>query len=198
MTMLHPFMPFITEEIWHQLKDRKDGEDCVISSYPTAQSFDDQLTKDFDKITDVITKVRDIRAKNNVSKTLAVPLFVEKSEGAETLYQREGVKALISKIANLSSFEFVGGGLENTISFLSGTEKYFLKLELEIDEAAQRERLTKELEHAQGFVNSVMKKLSNERFVNNAPAAVVEKERKKLSDGQQKIKILKEGLDKLN
>ena len=198
MTILHPFMPFVTEEIWHQLRDRKDGEDCVVSDYPKAQSFDNELIGRFEKIKDVITKVRDIRVKNNMSPKETLTLFVEEGDRAKDLYSIDGMNALVCKMANLSAFEFTSSEVENSVSFLSGTEKYFVELNLEIDEAAERERLMKELEHAEGFLISVKKKLSNERFVSGAPAAVVEKERKKLSDGEEKIKILKENLEKLN
>ena len=198
MTVLHPFMPFVTEEIWHQLKERNDGDDCVISKYPASQTFDNELISKFEKAKDVITKLRDIRKKNNVAWKEQLSLFVENSNRAKDLYGLDGLNALICKMANLSSFEFTEEEVENSVSFLSGTENYYVELNLEIDTEAERERLNKELEHARGFVNSVMKKLNNERFVNGAPAAVVEKEKKKLSDGEEKIKILEESLAKLN
>ena len=198
MTALHPFMPFITEEIWHQLRHRIDGDDCVISNYPESQSFDNELISKFEKAKDVITKVRDIRKKNGMAMKEELSLFVEEGDRARDLYNLNGLKALICKMANLLEFSFTEKEIENSVSFLSGTENYFVELELEIDADAERERLSKELEHAKGFVNSVMKKLSNERFVSGAPAAVVEKEKQKLSDGEEKIKILEESLAKLN
>lgn len=198
MTILHPFMPFVTEEIWHQLKDRKDGEDCVVSKYPSAQPFDNELIERFEKVKDVITKVRDIRVKNNLSPKEALTLFVEQSDRAKDLYDLKGLNSLICKMANLSAFNFTTIEVENSVSFLSGTENYYVELNLEIDIEAERERLSKELDYAKGFIISIKKKLSNERFVSGAPAAVVEKERKKLSDGEEKIKILEESLAKLN
>ncbi len=198
MTVLHPFMPFVTEEIWHQLRDRKAGEDCVISNYPQPQSFDDALINKVEKAKDVISKVREIRQKNGIGWAEPLSLFAEKSKRTEELYQLDGLINLIKKMAMLSSFEFTEKEVENTVSFLSGTENYYIELNLEIDVEAERERLTKELEHAKGFLNSVIKKLSNDRFVSGAPAAVVEMEKKKLSDGEEKIKILEDSLAKLN
>ena len=197
MTALHPFMPFLTEEIWHQLRERNEGDDCIVSTYPKPKTYSDELINKFEKAKDVITKIKDIRKKNGIAWKETLPLFVESSERAKELYKLDGLDALICKMANLSAFKFTDTEVEGSLSFLSGTESYYVELQLEIDEDAERERLNKELEHARGFVNSVMKKLSNERFVSGAPSAVVEKEKQKLSDGEEKIKILKESIAKL-
>jgi len=198
MTVLHPFMPFVTEEIWHQLRERNDGEDCVISEYPSTQSFDNELIEGFEKVKDVISKVRDLRIKNNISLKESLPLFVEESGRAKDLYNIDGLDVLVCKMANLSSFKFTDIEVEGSVSFLSGTENYYIELNLEINIEAERERLSKELNYARGFIIPIKKKLSNERFVSGAPAVVVEKEKKKLSDGEEKIKILEESLAKLN
>jgi len=197
MTLLHPFMPFVTEEIWHQLRERKEGEDCIVSSYPEAGKFDDLLIQTIEKAKDVVAKVRDTRNNNGIKMKEPMKLFVEKSPGSQALLKEEGLKEMISKMADLSALDFTEVEPENTVSFLSGTEKYFVEINKEIDPEAERERIGKELEHAKGFVASVEKKLSNERFVNKAPAPVVERERKKLADGQEKIRILEENLAKL-
>ncbi len=198
MTVLHPFMPFVTEEIWHQLRDRKAGEDCVVSQYPQVGKFDEKLIGKFEKAKDVISKVREIRSKNNIAWKEALSLFVEKSDRATELYKTAGLKAMISKMANLSSFGFTDKEVDNSVPFLSGTENYYVELNQQVDTEAERNRLQQELEYAQGFVNAQLKKLSNERFVNNAPTDVVEKEKKKLSDGEERIKILEESLRRLN
>ena len=108
-----------------------------------------------------------------------------------------GLKEMIIKMANLEVLEFTKDEIENSVSFLSGKDKFFLELDQEINIEEERERLQKELERYQGFVQSVMKKLGNERFVNNAPAPVVDKERQKLADGESKIRSLEEALGQL-
>ena len=197
MTILHPLMPFVTEEIWHQLRERQEGEDCVISQYPKAGTINEVLIKDFEVIKDIISKVRDIRQKNNLKKSEPLKVFVQSSESATAFFELFGAKELVQKMAVLSSLEMVEQEPANAVSFIAGTEKYYVELNLEIDESAERERILKELDYNKGFLNSVEKKLSNERFVSNAPAAVVEKERKKQADAKAKIAILEESLAKL-
>lgn len=198
MTLLHPFMPFVTEEIWHQLKTRSEGEDCIISQYPNAQTYDQHLINDFATAQDIVAKIRDARNSNGLKQKELLQLFIQESESTKTTFQREGLGNIIQKMAYLSELNFTQSEVDNSVAFLSGTGQYFLAINKTIDVTAERERLVKELEYAQGFVRSVEKKLSNERFVNNAPAAVVDKERKKLSDGQERIKRLEENLGNLN
>ncbi|MEM0993062.1 MAG: class I tRNA ligase family protein, partial [Bacteroidota bacterium] len=199
MTMLHPFMPFVTEEIWHQLKERKQGEDCIVSTYPKADSYDQAMIEKVEKAKELTAKVREIRNTKGLSPKEALPLFVHQTDASTSLYELVGLKAMIVKMANLTDLSFTDADeLDSTIAFLSGTEKYFLEVQLTIDVAAERAKLQKELTHQRGFLKGVEKKLSNERFVNNAPAAVVEKERKKLADGQARVKILEESLASLN
>jgi valyl-tRNA synthetase len=197
MTILHPFMPFVTEEIWQQLKERQEGDDCVISQYPIAGEFDKELISKVEKAKDVTTKIREIRQKNGVKNADKMTLFVENSEGAKTLFALDGIKEMISKMAGLSAVNFTDTEPENAVNFVSGTEKYFVPVEKKIDKEAEREKLEKELKHAKGFVFGIEKKLSNERFVNNAPPAVVEKERQKMADGKERIRILEESLASL-
>jgi valyl-tRNA synthetase len=197
MTVLHPFMPFISEEIWHQLKDRPEGEDCVISKYPQATAFDKDLIDKMEKIKDVITKIRDTRAKNSISSNEALALFVEDSARSKALYTTDGLEAIIRKMANLSSLNFTSEEVPGCVSFLSGTENYFLELDITVDVETELIRLKEELNYSEGFTSSVRKKLSNERFVSGAPAAVVDKEKAKLADGEEKIKILLEQIKKL-
>ncbi len=198
MSALHPLMPFVTEEIWHQLRDRKEGEDCMMSKYPVAGKVDKDLLKSFEGLKDIISKVREIRQKNNLKKSESLQLFVQESKSATAFFKLKGAKELLEKIAVLDSLTFVKEEPANTVSFISGTEKYYVQLNLEIDEAAEKEKFEKELAYNKGFLESVNKKLSNERFVNNAPAAVVEKEKQKQADALAKIQILEESLAKLN
>ena len=197
MILLHPFMPFITEELWHQLRDREDGDDCTNSSWLKEADFDTDLLKNVAKAQDVITNIRNQRSKNGLSPKVALEAYVEAGEGAKALFADERIKAMIIKMANLSSLEITSGDVENGVSFLSGTEKYYLVIEKEIDVEAERKRLEGDLKKAKGFLIGVRKKLGNKRFVDNAPAAVVAKEKQKLADGEARLKIIEESLAKL-
>ncbi|MEL6720754.1 MAG: valine--tRNA ligase, partial [Bacteroidota bacterium] len=179
-------------------KERDKGEDCIISNYPKAQSFDKNIIEKVERAKEVTAKVREIRNTKGISPKEALSLYVQESPNSLALYELSGLKAMIEKMANLAGLYFTSmEDVESSIGFVSGTEKYFLEVELTIDVEAEREKLQKELDHQRGFVKGVEKKLSNERFVNNAPAAVVDKERKKLADGQERIKILEESLASL-
>lgn len=197
MTVLHPFMPFITEEIWHGLKVRAKGEDCIVSAYPKAQAFDEAFIQVIEQGKELVTKIRETRNKHGIKAQEPLKLFMENGPSAEKLLHTPGWVETIKKMAVLEALELVEQEPENTISFLSGTANYFLELNIEVDLEAEREKLEKELAYFQGFVKSVEKKLSNERFVSGAPEQVVERERQKLADGYAKIKILQENLANL-
>ena len=197
LILLHPFMPFITEEIWHQMREREDGDDCTNSTWLEEADFDNDILKKVAKAQEVITNVRNQRSKNGLSPKLALEAFVEAGDGAKALFADSRIKAMIMKMANLSSLEMTSGDVENGVGFVSGTEKYYLVIEREIDVDAERKRLEADLKKAKGFLIGVGKKLSNERFVNNAPDAVLAKERQKQADGEARLKIIEESLAKL-
>lgn len=197
MTALHPFMPFVTEEIWHNLKERKAGEDCIMSAYPQAKAYDKKLIKKVEKAKEVVSSVRDVRNNNGIKMKDLLNVYAQESSGTKALLAQSGLEAMITKMANLESLTFTDSEIENGVSFLCGTDKFYVELNQEIDTAEECKRLKKDLEYYQGFLVSVRKKLGNERFVNNAPAAVVDKERQKLADGEEKIRQLEEGLAQL-
>jgi valyl-tRNA synthetase len=197
MAALHPFMPFVTEEIWHQLRRRREGNDCIVTAYPTAGRVDKDLIIKVEKAKDAITKIRDARSGKGVSPKEPLKLLVQNTNSAQDMYSLKGLAGLLQKMGNLSELSLTDQEPSNAVAFISGTEKYFLEMDIQIDQKAERERLTKELEYNRGFVASVEKKLSNERFVSGAPAQVVDNERKKLADGLEKIRILEEALGKL-
>ncbi|RMF20419.1 MAG: valine--tRNA ligase [Bacteroidetes bacterium] len=197
MTLLHPFMPFVTEEIWQQLRERGPGEDCIVSPYPETGAFDEALLQKMDAARDLVTKCRELRNNQGIPQKEALRLFGRKGSPAEAWFQLEGLAELVRKMANLSAIEWVEEEPPQALAFLTGTEKFFLEVNTAIDVAAECEKAAKELEYYRGFVASVSKKLANERFVQNAPEAVVERERKKLADGQEKIRILEETLKRL-
>ncbi|RMG80218.1 MAG: valine--tRNA ligase [Bacteroidetes bacterium] len=197
MTLLHPFMPFVTEEIWQQLRPRTAGDDCVVSHYPTPGDYDENLIERVDKAKEVTAKIREIRQQNGIKNAEKLRLFVENSPGAEALFQLDGIADMIAKMAGLESVEFTDTKPDNAVSFLAGTEKYFVPVNKTIDKDAEREKILKDLDRARNFVAGIEKKLGNERFVNNAPPAVIERERKKLADGLERIRILEERLKNL-
>ena len=187
--MLHPFMPFITEELWQALYDRKPGESIMRAELhlPAATDADRQLCADFETVKEIVTAIRAVRSQKNIAPK-------EKLTLEKTGEQGEGLSAAIIKMANLSAINVVSEKSKGSASFLVGTTEYAVPLGNLIDLDAERKKLESELEHLQGFLASIEKKLSNERFVQNAPAAVVEMERKKLQDTQSKIAAIRENL----
>lgn len=197
MTLLHPFMPFVTEEIWHQLRSRTPGDDCVVSTYPKAGPFDEQLIAQIDQARAIVAGVRDIRNTKGLKMKEELQVGLQSTDSARAFLATAGIKPMIQKMAFLSDLVLYQEEPDNAVPFLAGREKVFVRLNQEIDTDAERERLEKDLAYYQGFVEKVKKKLANERFVNNAPAAVVDKERQKLADGEAKIKNLEEALSAL-
>jgi valyl-tRNA synthetase len=196
MLILHPFMPFITEELWANLKDRAEGDDCTISTWPKGGAFDEKFLYQVERMKDVVSCVRDIRAKNQLQKYELLEAMVKNSDAAKAFLAIPGMHDTIIKTAALASLTPTDEDVDAT-SFLAGTEQYFIIFEKEVNVEEECARLTKELERHRGFVVGIEKKLSNEKFVQNAKPEVVESERKKLADGLEKIKLLEEELAKL-
>jgi valyl-tRNA synthetase len=197
-TLLHPFMPFITEEVWHMLQERAEGEDCIMSQNPVFAAHDTDVLKDVEIIYDIAKNVRDIRNKNGVKQREELELSIFSSDGIERLSENKGWMGLVSKLAVLKSIEVVEKEVDNSLSFIIGTNKFFIELDQEIDVEAELVSLKEKLIYEEGFVASVNKKLDNERFVNNAPEAVVANEKKKLADGMDRIAKIKESIAKLS
>lgn len=197
MVALHPFMPFITEEIWHQLKVQPEGNDCCLQPYPTTSDADTALIAQVESAKDIIGKIRDIRNQNQIKPRDPLAVVAQKSANATALFATSGLPEMVVKLANLSELSFADTEPENAKSFISGTEKYYVVLSKEIDVEAEIQKLATELQYQQGFAQSVQNKLSNERFVNGAPAQVIENERKKLADAQTRIGILEESIARL-
>jgi valyl-tRNA synthetase len=197
MTVLHPYMPFVTEEIWHLLKERKEGEDCVISVYPKVGKYDAELIQSFDSLKDIVSNIRELRTKNGLKKHEALMVYAQDSKTVQVLLSKKGIKETICKMAVLSDIELTNDTPDNGVAFISGTDTFYVIIEKEIDVAAELEKATKDLDYQKGFLNTVMKKLGNERFVNNAPDAVVNNENKKKADAEEKIRQLEELIGRL-
>ena len=191
LKMLHPFTPFITEELWQNIKERKDGETIMYAESPKPYKYDRQVIVDFNVAASAVTEVRALRAKKNISPKEPLPLKVKGAFPAS-------MAPVIEKMANVKSIETVkdfGDGAGE--SFLAGTVQFFVPLEGMIDAEAEKAKIEAEIARYEGFLKGVNAKLANERFVANAPAAVVENERKKQSDATQKLASLRERLAKL-
>lgn len=191
--MLHPFMPFLTEEIWHVLKERKEGETLCLQSWPSAAESDGKLLADFDQAAAIVNGIRNIRASKNISFKDQIELVAPFGDGIPKRFE-----ALIVKLGNISSI--IKEGVSDVVgfSFLAGKYEMHIPAGDSIDVEAEIEKVKTDLDYQKGFLNSVMKKLSNERFVSGAPAAVVDGERKKQADAEAKIKALEERLAALS
>ncbi|HAH38351.1 MAG TPA: valine--tRNA ligase, partial [Algoriphagus sp.] len=192
LKILHPFMPFISEEIWHQIKERSVEDSLILAEWPEVKSFNTKITEEAAQIFEVVSQIRNLRASKGMSPKEALDLSINTQR--PELYTR--FQAVLEKLANLSSLNFASK-VENAMSFVVKADECFVPMGDSIDVEEEKAAIQKELEYTKGFLNSVMKKLSNERFVAGAPAQVVENEKKKQADAEAKIKALEESLEKL-
>ncbi|UTW61008.1 valine--tRNA ligase [bacterium SCSIO 12741] len=183
MRLLHPFMPFLTEEVWHQITDRENQDCVVINAWPEAGPVNEELNKHFAAMTDVTSEIRTFRKKQNLASHKPLSLFVKADKLPE-------VNELLAKLNNLETMEAQSESPEKAFTFVSGALEYAIPMEGAVDLEAELAKIESELGYARGFLKSVEKKLSNERFVQNAPEQVVASERKKQADAQAKIEAL--------
>ncbi len=194
MQVLHPFMPFVTEEIWSLLRNRKENEYCIISKYPKAGEINKNTLANADRIFELINKIRGFRNENNLSPKEALELNILSTD--ENLHLQWESK--IIKLANISSFNFIKSPMEGAKQLVIKTDEYYIPHQADINVEEEKEKINKELAYTKGFLNSVVAKLSNERFVQNAKADILEKENAKRLDAEAKIKALEEALSRLN
>lgn len=191
LRLLHPFMPFITEELWQHLAERKEGESIMYASLPVAGQFDEHLLSDMDVAKEIIAGVRTVRLQKNLPNKETLPLQVVGGKASVPCV------SVVKKMANLSDISESDTKDATSVSFLVGTVEYAVPFGGNIDIDAELKKLESELAYNEGFLQSVLKKLGNEKFVNNAPAKVIEMERKKQSDAEAKIAMLKESISAL-
>jgi valyl-tRNA synthetase len=192
LKLLHPFMPFLTEEIWQFISERTPEEALIVAKWPEVKESDQQLINDFSTITEVVSGVRTIRKEKNISFKEGVELFVVNNEKST-----QDLDVVIQKLTNTVSISYVSEKVDGA-SFRVKSNEYFIPVAIEtIDVEAETEKLNAELKRAEGFLFGISKKLSNERFVNNAPEKVLELERKKEADTLAKIETIKNSLASL-
>ncbi len=192
MVLLHPFMPFITEELWQHIYERKSGQSIMNCSLPKAGKYDKKLLEQFETAKEIITNVRSVRQEKSIPNKNTVSLFVKGS-----IKLSEELESVISKLAGLDKVEYVTEKIDGAISFMVQTTEFFVPLAGLINVDEEIEKLNNELNYYQGFLASVLKKLGNEKFVNGAPEQVVAAERRKQADAEAKIKALLERISGL-
>jgi valyl-tRNA synthetase len=190
MKILHPLMPFITEEIWHHLRNRESATDALtIAQWPETHVADEDFLKGFGRATEVVTSIRNIRKQNNLPNKEKLELLIRgESENDQEFHP------LIVKLGNLSSIQTTDDLPKQAFTFVTGPAEYAIPFGGVVDVEEQARKIKEELDYTKGFLKSVQKKLSNERFVNNAPEQVVANEKKKESDAIAKIGALEEQL----
>ena len=192
LKLLHPFMPFLSEEVWQHMSKRTPEEALCIGSWPKAGEADSGLINDFDFAAEVISGVRNIRKEKNIPMKEALEVYAL-NEGKVS----KDWDVVIGKLTNVSKISYVEAGVDGALSFRVKSNEYFIPIAGAIDVKEELKKLNEELKYTKGFLQSVQKKLSNEHFVNNAPPKVVEMERKKVADAEAKIETLEKSLASL-
>ncbi len=188
MQLLHPFMPFVTEEIYHQLSERQD--DICVKQQSGIEKVNSEILQQGILLKNVISGIRDVRNKQQIKPKETIKLFIETAD--TNIFK--SVEGILAKQVNAESISYVKEAVANTINTIIGKDKFYIQAEQAIDTANQKEELLKELKYQQGFLVAVDKKLSNEKFVANAKPEVIALEKKKKADAEEKIKAIEESL----
>jgi len=192
LKVLHPFMPFITEEIWHQIADRTTEEALIVSSYPSVKPINSEILKDFEIASEVISGIRTIRKEKNISFKETINLSVINNIDASTSFD-----TVIKKMGNVESLDYISEKMDGALTYRVKSNEYFIPMKGAINVEEEIAKITEELKYTEGFLKSIQGKLKNERFVNNAPEQVVAIERQKEADALAKIETLKSSLEGL-
>ncbi len=192
LEIMHPFMPFITEELWQNLADRKDGETINFAVWPTLEVTDARVLKSFEHFADIVGGIRTVRNENGIAPKELLTIEIVKNTNHDSSYD-----SLIKKLANVEAIVKVEEVKKSAFSFVVGGINYTIPADAFVDLDEEIAKLQEELKYTEGFLNSVLKKLSNERFVSNAPDAVVASERKKQADAESKITLITQRLEAL-
>ena len=190
LRILHPFIPFASEEIWQTITERTPEDALIINNWPKQETYNEQIISDFDYASQVISGIRRVRKSKNIPNHEAIDLHTILNENVSS-----DLDTLILNLGNVTNYTITETPLEGALSFRVGANEYFIPFEEEVDVAAEVAKIEEELKYTKGFLISVSKKLSNERFVNNAPEQVVANERKKQADAEAKIQTLQKRLE---
>jgi valyl-tRNA synthetase len=194
LSVLHPFMPFITEEIWHLLRERKPGDSIMISRQPQPVTYDQELVSKFIFAEEVIMAVRNARKEKNIPQKEAISLFICKNNNdpPDTFYD-----CIVAKLCNISEIGYLDEKMPGSLSFIVRSTEFYIPVAVTINVEEEIAKLEEELRYTRGFLEKVMQKLSNERFVSGAPPQVVEVERKKQEDAETRIRVLESQISSL-
>ncbi|MGZ4036976.1 MAG: class I tRNA ligase family protein, partial [Bacteroidia bacterium] len=188
LKIMHPWMPFVTEEIWHLIKERSESDCIIVAEWPKAGTIDPRLLGEFEVCKELVATVRNVRQQKQISPKEKL-VVIEKSEAQHSYFDD-----VVVKLANLSELKYAREKAEGAYSFVIKTTEFFIPLSSNINKEEERTRLTKEIDYNKGFLKSVQAKLANEKFVANAKPELIALERKKQSDAEAKIKALEEQL----
>lgn len=192
LKIMHPFVPFVSEEIWQLISEREPQDALIISNWPKIKEYDEKIIKEFDFATEIISGIRTIRKEKNISIKESINLYIINNEKISTSFD-----AIISKLGNVTTVNYISEKITNALTFRVKSNEYFIPISGTINVEEVVAKLTEELKYIKGFLRSVQKKLKNERFINHAPEKVVEIERLKETDALAKIKTLKNSLDSM-
>ena len=186
LKLLHPFMPFLTEEIWHLISNRKEGEDIIVSSWPDSKNIDKKILEEFGTATEIIVGIRNIRKEYNIATKEQLELKTISNNS-----DNNRMTDVIVKLGGLISYKKITKKPSNSYSFMIKSNEFFIPINDNIDLLSEITKLEKDLDYNSGFLKSVQNKLNNKNFVKNAPINVVENEKNKMKDAKEKIHILK-------
>lgn len=192
LKLLHPFMPFITEEIWHLIKERKENESIMIQCLPSVDKYDSEIINKFEIVKEIIGFIRNTRQKYSIPNADKIELLIRGKNSLEEFFP------ILFKQGNLLNILNVDSKPDNAVSLIMPEIEFYIKLDSFVDKSEEIKRLEKELDYMKGFLQSVIEKLNNKRFIENAPPQVIEKEKKKKQDAESKIKLIEEQLKALN
>tara|TARA_Y100001968_G_scaffold326812_1_gene370609 strand:+ start:1 stop:1116 length:1116 start_codon:yes stop_codon:yes gene_type:complete len=191
LKLLHPFTPFLTEEIWHFIRKRED--DIIVSKWPEINKFDNQIIDNFSSISEVVTNIRKIRKEQNIPNKEVLELNILDNTKIE-----KSLDPVIQKLSNISKIKYVNEKQSNSLTFMVKSNQYFVPFSKKLDIDSEIEKLKKELEYTEGFLKIVENKLSNSKFIKNAPQQLVDNERNKQVDAKERIKILADKISALS